>query len=99
MYESNRSPSILGKIKHLTFNTVLELDREPVRALSDFLEIAKTSAGTVVSRAGRYADTLVRDGDRWRFQSRVITSSGWSPPDGDVIRDFGDWPPKSSGTA
>ena len=67
--------------KHLTFNSVIDLDGESAGVVSDFISIWKTPRGAVIARAGRYHDRLVKDGDRWRFAERTVIASTWSPPD------------------
>jgi SnoaL-like domain len=52
------------------------------RAFTDFAYMRKTDDGFTISTAGRYYDRLVRESDRWRFQTRVIVSLGDPvPPD------------------
>jgi ketosteroid isomerase-like protein len=58
--------------RHLVLNTVVtEWDAEVARATSDFVFVFKGGAKWSVELVGRYHDVLHRDGDAWRFHSRV----------------------------
>src|SRR4051812_34434013 len=59
LYEANRDPNRAARVKHLTFNSIIDVAGTTARSTSDFIEIAKTDSGAVISRAGRYVDTLV----------------------------------------
>ena len=59
---------------HLVLNTlVTDWSDDEATAVSDIVLIVKGDAGWSVQLAGRYRDTLHRDGDRWRFHRRVAT--------------------------
>ena len=64
--------------QHVTFNSVIDIadDGRSARALTDFLYMSKTDGGLAISNAGRYHDRIVRDPDRWRFQTRTIVFLG-----------------------
>ena len=58
--------------RHLVFNTVVtEWDADEAHATSDFVFVLKGDAKWSVELVGRYHDVLHRDGDAWRFHSRV----------------------------
>ena len=57
--------------KHLTTNTVVDLDGDRAHAVSDFAFLGLRDARLVPSVAGRYHDELRRDDDgRWRIARR-----------------------------
>jgi 3-phenylpropionate/cinnamic acid dioxygenase small subunit len=65
--------------RHLTVNTVVELDAGRARALSDFVHFRFVDGRITPAVAGRYRDELVRmDDGRWRFARREVED--WSPP-------------------
>ncbi|HXY27461.1 MAG TPA: nuclear transport factor 2 family protein [Acidimicrobiales bacterium] len=58
--------------RHLVLNThVTDWDGDVARATSDVVLLIKGDAGWVVQVVGRYHDVLHRDGDVWRFHSRL----------------------------
>jgi len=58
--------------RHLVLNThVTEWDSRRAHATSDIVLLLKGDAGWSVQLVGRYRDVLHRDGDDWRFHSRV----------------------------
>ena len=63
-------PSPAGT-KHLTVNSIIDIDGELAAAVSDFVVVQGTEVGGVVHRSGRYHDTLRRDSSgRWMFLAR-----------------------------
>ena len=63
-------PSPAGH-KHLTVNSVIDVDGDSATAVSDFVVVRPSGGGGVVVRGGRYHDTLVRrPGGHWTFASR-----------------------------
>ncbi len=58
--------------RHLVVNTLVTgwSDRE-ASATSDVVFLLQGDAGWAVQVVGRYTDTLVRDGDVWRFRRRA----------------------------
>ena len=56
--------------KHLTTNTVVDVDGDTATARSDFVFLVRSDAGLVPLLTGRYRDALVRDGSRWRLGRR-----------------------------
>lgn len=61
---------------HVTVNTYLELASDEASAVSNFFLVLPGTGGPMtISVAGRYTDALVRDGERWRFQSRRIETA------------------------
>ena len=68
--------------QHVTYNTVIDVDPSGVsaRAWTDFLYLRKDGDEHTISSAGRYHDRLVRNPDRWRFQTRTIVFLGDDAP-------------------
>jgi ketosteroid isomerase-like protein len=58
--------------KHITTNPSITIDGDTATASSYFIRVdAEGAAGpATVIASGRYQDTLVRDGARWRIRSR-----------------------------
>ena len=64
--------------RHLTVNSVVEIDGSRARALSDFVHIKFVDGRLMPVLAGRYRDDLVRMEDgRWRFARRQVDD--WAP--------------------
>jgi 3-phenylpropionate/cinnamic acid dioxygenase small subunit len=61
-----------GAGKHVTVNTVIDVDGDEARSVSDFVYVAPEGDGFKIMTAGRYTDRLVREGDRWLFAAREI---------------------------
>jgi hypothetical protein len=58
--------------RHLVLNTVVTgWDGDEARATSDFVFVFRGGGKWSVELVGRYHDVLHRDGDAWRFHSRV----------------------------
>jgi hypothetical protein len=58
--------------RHLVLNTLItEWDDHEARATSDLVFLIKGQGGWSVALVGRYRDVLHRNGERWRFHSRV----------------------------
>jgi ketosteroid isomerase-like protein len=58
--------------KHLTMNTVVDVDGDHARALSDFLYIQLVGGDVMPGSSGRYRDDLVRLDGVWCFARRQI---------------------------
>lgn len=59
---------------HLTGNTaVTSTGTGEATATSDLAFFRRTDLGWSLELVGRYDDTLVRQGGRWRFRARVLT--------------------------
>lgn len=57
--------------RHLVFNTRIDTwSRDEATATSDVVFLLKGADGWVVHLVGRYADTVVRADDGWRFRFR-----------------------------
>jgi 3-phenylpropionate/cinnamic acid dioxygenase small subunit len=69
--EKGQPPDRRGK--HICFNSVIDLEGDRARAVTDYIFIDRQKA---VTSAGRYHDVLVRDPDRWRFAERRIVFLG-----------------------
>jgi 3-phenylpropionate/cinnamic acid dioxygenase small subunit len=74
--ERGQPPELRGK--HVCSDSLIDLgaDGRTASAATDFIFVGRTDEGLAVTSAGRYLDTFVRDGDRWRFQSRAIVFMG-----------------------
>jgi len=68
--------------KHITSNSLMDIDGDNATTATDYLFVRSTPAGPAIVAAGRYHDELVRIGERWRFRQRTITMLG--VPDGDI---------------
>jgi 3-phenylpropionate/cinnamic acid dioxygenase small subunit len=69
-FSKTQSPERRGK--HLTTNSIIEVDGDRATAVSDFVFFEKVDGRPVPFMAGTYVDELVRDGDRWRFRRRTV---------------------------
>jgi len=71
-FETRQPPARRGK--HLTTNSVIDIDGDRAHAVSDFmfLRLVDGSASPVIAIAGRYRDELHRIGDRWLFDRREV---------------------------
>jgi hypothetical protein len=58
--------------KHLTLNSVVDIDGNRARVLSDFLYLRIVDGVLTPVYAGRYRDDLVGADGRWRFARREI---------------------------
>ncbi len=58
--------------KHCTMNHLIRVNGAEARADSYIVVIRESEDGIVASLAGRYEDTLVKDGADWRFQVRKL---------------------------
>lgn len=70
--------------KHVCANSLIDVDpdRAHATARTDFVFVGRTDEGLAITSAGRYHDTLVREGDAWLFRSRQIVFMGEDqPPD------------------
>ena len=65
--EKGQAPERRGK--HLCFNSIIDIDGDSARAITDYVFIDKQHA---ITSAGRYHDRLIRQPDRWRFAERRI---------------------------
>ncbi len=70
-------PDLRGK--HVTANTLIELDGDKATALTDYVFVGRQGEGLGVVSAGRYHDSLVNVGDRWLFEERRIVFLGEEP--------------------
>jgi ketosteroid isomerase-like protein len=63
--------------RHLVLNTVVtSWEGDEAHATSDFVFVLKGESRWGVELVGRYHDVLHRDGDDWRFHSRVAEFVG-----------------------
>ena len=62
--------------KHMTANTLVDVDGDSASATTDYLFVQPEGGGLAIVAAGRYHDRLVRSDGRWRFAERVITMVG-----------------------
>jgi uncharacterized protein (TIGR02246 family) len=62
--------------KHVTTNSIVDVDGDTASVVTDYLLVRPTSSGVGIVAAGRYHDELARQPDRWRFTSRTISMLG-----------------------
>lgn len=67
-FERNQSPG-----KHITANSVIEVNGDLATATSDYIFVAKGDGHLIVTMAGRYVDELRRVDGKWRIRERVAT--------------------------
>lgn len=58
--------------KHYITNTVIELDGDEARAVSDYLIIRESENGLIPVMGGTYKDRFARDGGRWFFSRKEL---------------------------
>lgn len=59
--------------KHITSNSLVDIDGDTATATTDYLFVRPGAGGLSVVASGRYYDSLVRQGERWRFSERMVT--------------------------
>jgi hypothetical protein len=69
-YKRQAMPEQRGK--HLTMNTVVDIEGNRARALSDFLYLKFVDGVLTPHVTGRYRDELARVNGQWRFVRREI---------------------------
>jgi len=69
-----------GKNYHLLSNFVITVNGDTATAWSRWAFVVPAERGAVISQAGRYDDTLVREDGHWRFKRRVASND--TPPPG-----------------
>ena len=62
--------------KHITANTVLEIDGDTASARTDFFFSLPSADGPKPLAAGRYFDTFAKRDGRWLYTRRQITFLG-----------------------
>jgi 3-phenylpropionate/cinnamic acid dioxygenase small subunit len=67
-------PKLRGK--HVTINTLMNIDGDRATAVSDYLFLAPGENGPTISVAGRYHDELAPNGEQWLFARRAISFLG-----------------------
>lgn len=68
-----------AKNYHLLSNFVIDVKGDTATAWSRWAFVVPGERGAVISQAGRYDDTLVREDGHWRFKRRVA-SNDTAPP-------------------
>jgi uncharacterized protein (TIGR02246 family) len=68
-----------AKNYHLLSNFVITVNGDTATAWSRWAFVVPGERGAVISQAGRYDDTLVREDGHWRFKRRVA-SNDTAPP-------------------
>jgi uncharacterized protein (TIGR02246 family) len=68
-----------AKNYHLLSNFVISVNGDTATAWSRWAFVVPGERGAVISQAGRYDDTLVRENGRWKFKRRVA-SNDTAPP-------------------
>jgi uncharacterized protein (TIGR02246 family) len=69
-----------AKNYHLLSNFVVTVNGDTATAWSRWAFVTPGQQGAVISQAGRYDDTLVREGGRWRFKKRMASNDTGGPP-------------------
>jgi len=67
---------------HLLSNFVIAVQGDTATAWSRWAFVVPGQGGATISQAGRYDDTLVREGGRWRFKRRVASNDTGAPASG-----------------
>jgi uncharacterized protein (TIGR02246 family) len=62
--------------KHITANTVMEIEGDTASARTDFFFSLPSPEGLKPLAAGRYADAFVKRDGRWLYARRLITFLG-----------------------
>jgi 3-phenylpropionate/cinnamic acid dioxygenase small subunit len=70
-------PGLRGR--HMLSQPLIEIDGDTARCWTDYAFVGREGSGLTVTSAGRYHDTLVRNGGTWRFASREIVFMGDEP--------------------
>ena len=71
-FEKTQSPERRGK--HVTANTIIDVDGDRAVAMSDFVFLTKADGRLVPLITGSYHDELRRDGGRWRITRRTAST-------------------------
>jgi uncharacterized protein (TIGR02246 family) len=78
--------------RHLTLNSVIEVDRDQAHADSYVLVMRRAKGGAITERSGRYKDRLEKIDGKWLIAERYYSSTAWHPPGDDVWRSYvEDW--------
>lgn len=68
-----------AKNYHLLSNFVIDVKGDTATAWSRWAFVVPGEKGAVISQAGRYDDTLMRENGRWRFKRRVASNDTGAP--------------------
>ena len=68
-----------GKNYHLLSNFVITVNGDTATAWSRWAFVVPGERGAVISQAGRYDDTLVREDGRWKFKRRAASNDTSAP--------------------
>ena len=68
-----------AKNYHLLSNFVITVNGDTATAWSRWAFVVPGERGALISQAGRYDDTLVREDGRWRFKRRMASNDTASP--------------------
>jgi len=68
-----------AKNYHLLSNFVITVNGDTAAAWSRWAFVVPAERGAIISQAGRYDDTFVREDGRWKFKRRVA-SNDTAPP-------------------
>jgi uncharacterized protein (TIGR02246 family) len=68
-----------AKNYHLLSNFVITVNGDTATAWSRWAFVVPAERGAVISQAGRYDDTLVRENGRWKFKRRVASNDTPAP--------------------
>jgi hypothetical protein len=58
--------------KHYITNTVIDLDGDGARSVSDYLIIRESENGLIPVMGGTYKDTFRKEGDHWFFSRKEL---------------------------
>ena len=73
-FAASSAPERRGK--HITANSVIEVNGDVASGHTDFLFAHNTENGLALLAAGRYFDTFAKVDGRWRYTERRITFLG-----------------------
>jgi ketosteroid isomerase-like protein len=73
-FASTSAPERRGK--HITANTVMEIDGDAASARTDFFFLLPSAEGLKPLAAGRYFDTFTKKDGHWLYSERRITFLG-----------------------
>jgi hypothetical protein len=78
-------PPERGRIKHLVFSPVIDIEGRQAAAWSDVIvSLVPPDGPAEMSFVGRYHDRFRHEGGRWRISSHVTVKTGDAIPEGEV---------------
>jgi 3-phenylpropionate/cinnamic acid dioxygenase small subunit len=90
--EAGQPPERRGK--HLCANPVIDIDPGGTRArvVTDYVFVGRSGGAFAITSVGRYHDTMVEVGGRWRFETREIVFLGDRPARAEAAGEGGSVP-------